>query len=61
MTIRSVVGAAVLILSAGVIVPGRAAPDSMSPDGLQTYSCGAERESVEGCFNTWTKLIHEGS
>ena len=36
------------------------APDSVSPDGVRGYTCGHERESVEGCFNTWTKLTHQG-
>ena len=61
MTSRSVLAVAALILAAGLIESGHAAPDSISPDGLKTYSCGAERESAEGCFNKWTKLIHEGS
>ena len=38
---------------------GRDAVPFMSPDGKTKYSCGAERESAMGCFNTWTKRIHE--
>lgn len=51
---------ALAAISSGWVSTAVAAPDFISPDGTRTYSCGAERQSAEGCFNSWTKLIHEG-
>jgi hypothetical protein len=49
-----------LVLLLAVAEQASAFPDSVSPDGARRYTCGAERESAEGCFNTWTKLTHQG-
>lgn len=35
-------------------------PKSTSPDGQKSYKCGTERNSAVGCFNAWTKIIHDG-
>ena len=51
---NAVISMAVVVLAAGTV------PDSLSPDGQRTYTCGRERLSAAGCFNTWTKLTHEG-
>ena len=57
MHLRLLIALALLL---GVPESSVAAPDSVSPDGSRSYTCGAERESAEGCFNTWTKLTHQG-
>ncbi len=57
MHLRLLVALALLL---GVAGPSVAALESVSPDGARRYSCGDERESAEGCFNTWTKLTHQG-
>lgn len=51
---NAVLSMAVLLLAAGMT------PDSVSPDGQETYTCGPERQSASGCFNAWAKLTHEG-
>jgi hypothetical protein len=57
MHLRLLIALALLL---GVPESSVAAPDSVSPDGSRSYTCRDERESAEGCFNTWTKLTHQG-
>ena len=37
-----------------------ASSGDLSPDGKTSYKCGPEQKSASGCYNAWTKTIHNG-
>ena len=37
-----------------------AAEHSIAPDGVTTYTCGVEKNSYIGCFDTWVRVTKKG-
>ena len=40
--------------------PSTAAEKSIAPDGATTYTCGLEKNSYIGCFDTWVRVTKQG-
>ena len=41
--------------------PSIAAEKSIAPDGATTYTCGLEKYSYIGCFDTWVRVTKQGN
>ena len=42
------------------IAPATAEEFSIAPDGVTTYTCGVEKNSYIGCFDTWIRVTKQG-